>query len=51
MGTAALVLVAEIYKKKLESLICGCLWMLLTFFRTAVRAGSTRAVLIVVVGL
>jgi len=49
MGPAALVLVAEMYKKKWESLICGCLWMLLIFFRTAVRAGSTRAVLTVMV--
>ena len=37
--------------KKRESLICGCLWMLLTFFRTAVRAGSTRALLTGMVGM
>jgi len=51
MGPAALVLAAEMYIKKWEGLTCGCLGMLLTFFRTAVRAGSTRAVLTVVVGM
>jgi len=51
MGPAALVMATEMYNKKWESLICGCLRMLLTFFRTAVRAGSTRAVLTVAVGM
>ena len=44
-----LVNVVEIYIKKEEKLSCGRLRMWLAFFRRAVRAESTRALLTVMV--
>ena len=46
-----LVKVVEIYIKKEEKLRCGRLRMLLAFFRRAVRAKGTRALLTVAVGM
>jgi hypothetical protein len=51
MGPLPLVKVAGIYIKKEEMLMSGRLRMQLFFFRRAVRAESTRALLTVAVGI